>query len=498
MTAVAVSRLSVRSLADRAARAQARVEDALRVAPAGPERLLVVRRLELGRIAADARPERWHARAAGALADQGARAIHGAQAGAAAAGAVWFRSADEARALLLRELAAGRQPSAWFWRLAVRDWREAPLSAWLQLWIDAAERDPETAVALARAVVAAAEAGLLAQIVAAITAHVAARGPMSSDGPHSAKIQPTAALGPKVADAASSADPSPAPRLARRALEALPAATRAAFRAAFIAQRTSPAVIRWLARTVVLAAATDIAASPAVVDAAADALVAEGLGPAPATPPARSARTKPIDDEIADLRAPAPASELAAPVIDRQLAPPDAAPEPLHDPAAPSPATPESHAPETNEATSAYAGLLLLVRPLWRLGLAGWLDARPAAQLDGFARQLLHAIGRRMGAAETDPVLEALTARPDGEWSGEITAWRVGLDRWLRRTARLKLADLVKRRGGLLLAGDTLDIRFPQEAADIRLRRHALDLDPLWTPWLGLSIRYHFRDQPLQ
>jgi hypothetical protein len=95
-------------------------------------------------------------------------------------------------------------------------------------------------------------------------------------------------------------------------------------------------------------------------------------------------------------------------------------------------------------------------------------------------------------------VLEAIAARADGDWAAAITAWRVGLDRWLRRTARVKLAEVVRRRGGVLLAGDRLDVRFPLAAADIRLRRHALDLDPLWTPWLGLAVRYHFQDQPLQ
>jgi hypothetical protein len=249
---------------------------------------------------------------------------------------------------------------------------------------------------------------------------------------------------------------------------------------------------------IVLAAAPDIAARPAAVDAAVDALVAASLASKPAAPPTRSPQPAPIEAETPSERAAAPAPHPAARAISRAPTDEDT---PSHTPrasAAPASAEIESRAPEIIEVASAYAGLLLLVRPLWRLGLPEWLDARPAAQLDGFARQLLHAIGRRMAAEATDPALTALDARPDGDWADALTAWRVGLDRWLRRTARLKLADVVKRRGGVLLAGDTLDIRFPEQAADIRLRRHALDLDPLWTPWLGLSIRYHFQDQPLQ
>jgi hypothetical protein len=41
---------------------------------------------------------------------------------------------------------------------------------------------------------------------------------------------------------------------------------------------------------------------------------------------------------------------------------------------------------------------------------------------------------------------------------------------------------------------DRIAIRFPADAADPRLRRLALDVDPGWVPWLGLAIRYHFRD----
>ncbi|HEX3407847.1 MAG TPA: hypothetical protein VHS81_11465, partial [Caulobacteraceae bacterium] len=228
MTAVAVSRLHVRSPADRAARAQARVEDALRVAPAAPERLLVVRRLALGRIAADARPERWHERAAGALAEQSARAVHAAHPGAANAGAVWFRSPDEARALLLLELAAGRHPSAWFWRLAVRDWDEAPLAAWLPRWIAVAGRDPETALALARAVVAVAAAGWLETIVAAVAGRIAARPSAIPDPPQAATIAAPAGGASDVGEPIKPAQPGPALRLARRAWEALPVASRLA------------------------------------------------------------------------------------------------------------------------------------------------------------------------------------------------------------------------------------------------------------------------------
>jgi len=36
---------------------------------------------------------------------------------------------------------------------------------------------------------------------------------------------------------------------------------------------------------------------------------------------------------------------------------------------------------------------------------------------------------------------------------------------------------------------------FPPAAADIRLRRHALDVDPGWTDWLGLAVRYLYAER---
>jgi hypothetical protein len=54
------------------------------------------------------------------------------------------------------------------------------------------------------------------------------------------------------------------------------------------------------------------------------------------------------------------------------------------------------------------------------------------------------------------------------------------------------------RAGWLILHDESLEARYRVRSADIRLRRQALDLDPLWTPWLGLLIRYHYRDEPLR
>jgi hypothetical protein len=62
----------------------------------------------------------------------------------------------------------------------------------------------------------------------------------------------------------------------------------------------------------------------------------------------------------------------------------------------------------------------------------------------------------------------------------------------LRQTVRRRVHDLVNRPGELGWDEFRIDIRFPVADADLALRRRALDRDPGWTDWLGLSIRYHF------
>lgn len=142
---------------------------------------------------------------------------------------------------------------------------------------------------------------------------------------------------------------------------------------------------------------------------------------------------------------------------------------------------------------SRHAGLWLVVPSLIRLGVREWLTARPELLAHHPGAVLLHAIARHHRVPPDDPALLGLEppgeAEPIPAWAA---AWRHGLDRWLRRTSRRRLHDLLQRPGELEWGERKLDIRFPAEAADLALRRRALDCDPGWTDWLGLSIRYHF------
>lgn len=114
---------------------------------------------------------------------------------------------------------------------------------------------------------------------------------------------------------------------------------------------------------------------------------------------------------------------------------------------------------------------------------------------DGFAWALLRDIARRMPVPADDALWSSLlepAAETDGDWLG---AWRVGLDRWLRRRTGCKLADVVLRAGWLGGDETSIVIRFPLAAADIRLRRQAVDFDPGWVPWLGRSVTFLYRDR---
>jgi hypothetical protein len=149
------------------------------------------------------------------------------------------------------------------------------------------------------------------------------------------------------------------------------------------------------------------------------------------------------------------------------------------------------------EEVSRGAGVLLAIRALDRLGLGARLARDADAAASGFGRHLLRHIALRSRVPPDDALLALIAASDPAPDADALRAWRVGLDRWLRRRVRLRLADLARRRGWLYLADATLQVRFPLDAADMRLRRLALDVDPGWVPWLGLSVRYHYRDTAL-
>jgi len=371
------------------------------------------------------------------------------------------------------------------------------LDVWLHRWIARARGDPRAEAALARAVIAVAEAGHLPALVRATPFDLAASASAASPGgAQPAEIENPTSTTVKLDDFTSPAAPAIARAEASVARLSLAARGAAMMSLAHLPRGSGGA--RWLARMTLLAGAPELAFLGEALEAAAEALTWIAHAPVPTTakPPERSlARGPASDGERSPLPTPtgAPAAVETAGVAQFEGQP--SSPEP---PATPRRADPAPALQPWIEQASRVAGVFLLIRALARLGLPEWLAGRPDLAADGFAHALLHTIAARMGAPPDDPALAILAREAPRAWAGDLTAWRVGLDRWLRRTAQIRLADVVRRRGALLVHEDVVEARFRLALAEVRLRRRALDLDPHWTPWLGLSVRYHYRDEPLR
>jgi hypothetical protein len=303
---------------------------------------------------------------------------------------------------------------------------------------------------------------------------------------------------------------------ARRVMASLTPAALASIVAAMRSASGSPAARAWLVHLILTARVPELAVAPLLLAEAGNALAALLLtaqprldrGPADADAaagPARSADARPPRDHVPpaeDVQAPANAARHSnEPVVrDGRNGGHDAA-----ETVRTAPSQLEADVPLAEiavERVSQVAGLFLLIGALRRLGLPDWLDRHPQLAYEGFARHLLLAIAARMGAGPHDPVRRALMPydTTDADIAirdfPELAAWRVGLDRWLRRTARISVSETVRRRGWIIADAERISVRFRLDDADIRLRRRALDIDPGWVPWLGLTVGYVYRDEP--
>jgi hypothetical protein len=174
--------------------------------------------------------------------------------------------------------------------------------------------------------------------------------------------------------------------------------------------------------------------------------------------------------------------------------------------------------PETLGKTTTCAGLLFLVPILERLGIAPWLERHPRLLEAAFPAQLLLSLGRRGGLQDDDPLrlaIEEIAAdkplppltdwpapvrdllavpRPRCTLGSPVATWSTAVRRWCRRNARMGLIGLIRRRGRFQSSRTHLEICFDLSQIDLRLRRLALDADPGWVPWLGRVIRFHYLD----
>lgn len=496
MTSVAVKRLAVSTPAGRTAEARMRVEDALRLATFDDDRLFIFRKFDFGVMPQAARSSIWQARARKKMRFLVASAVHGGAPGAAESHAVWFRSHSEAQAHLLLLLARGIAPTAWFWRLAISDWRGATLREWLPSLFDRTQNVHADRVAIARTLLVALSEDCGAAIMAALT-----------QLPHVIQNQRPNAVSEVNTNADFQRQHEGCQRLAAAVIGRHQPGVQQQLARLLLDEKQDANARYWLATIAIVAVAIELEANSVQMEAivtllqteefwrqsqltvqSADAVPTHDQGKAAVVVALREKEPPPPKHIHAQAQIVSDSQNLQRSWRD------NFAEDPLpraHDAIA-HVVTPSLTTPEP-EFSSANAGLWLVVPALIKMGFSDWLETRNGPKWSGIGHALLAHIAQRYGLERQDPALSPvwLDVEISDEW---LIAWRVGLDRWLRRRANIRLCELVKKRGWIRRADASVTIRFRPEDADIRLRRRALDLDPGWLTWLGLVVRYEYRE----
>lgn len=495
MAAVEVAKLRLRCDARQRDRARFAIEDGLRTAIPDDRRLVLLRTMRIGGQVGSDNPAQRQAAVRGGWLAAIAGARHGGDDGAAGVNCVWFASRDEAETLLLSRLLSGRAVDGWFWKLALPNWQGRPLRDWLSECLSEAlaRGEDRRVLAIARSCVA---AGAIDRLVEAFA------GPGHTSAALSAASAAGAAPSPAMSPSRGELVPKRAAMPgARPAPMAVPPELRSAIANLVRAGGEARAVAQAIVRAWVLRQSPALALSPDLLASVVAATIEAAISARAVNPPRHdhadrhsafpmTGRTEKSSAQPRPAQAKRPAGE------DRSQPPASArAPPETSRPAQPAlhPAVPEGPPAARQRQHSRHAGLWLVVPSLVALGFREWLTERPALLGDNPGGRLLQAIARHHRVPADDPALTVLGDPVEADefplWTG---LWRHGLDRWLRRSIRRRLHDLVNRPGELDWDDLRLDVHYPAAAADLALRRRALDRDPGWTDWLGLSIRYHF------
>lgn len=467
------------------------LEDALRTAEFGDAgRLVVVRRLRLAGLPARPGPGQAARALEQAWAAQVRQAVPALTPGATAAPVVWFASRLEARAEWLAAWADDDRPrlAHWYWPAAL----QMPAAG-------SAVITPAVAAQVWRAARAASAPAWRRQVAAWPDVRVvtlARRWALAG-------VLPAPASAPEGAEAldADSADapPEAAPEAAARA-PCVHVATRIAPHAPLPAAAVRWLAAHWLAEageSSVLPPAhglqTIVALVPRIVAGTAPA-AADGSTPVPPSsgpaaieppaaqawsrllpgPPARPVRRRAATPQPAGRTPPTPPMHLDAPAL------------------APHPALvrlARSRPWLADGEATGHGGLLFLLNMLPALGFRAWLDGQPAGPV--FVDRLFLHLLDVTGAPPDDPQrawFDPAAAADDPR----LRLWRLRLRRALRRRVRLDLGELVRRPALVTATPTHLDLVFPLDEVDLRLRRVGLDLDPGWVPWFGRIVSFHF------
>lgn len=501
-----------------------RLEDALRCAslPDAGQRVLVVRKLALGRVPRQATPQQLSLLIEQRLASAGVQVVDGTAADAEQAQAASFASPLHARVVLVVRLLRRQSCTAWYWPLAVREFDCAlNAAANVRRIAEAIAGWPEASVALP------AWAG---EVVAEVGAHrlvVAVGGALGAELEQAvvrrAEAGVAGAWRQRVAQPPLGAPTKQDLQTPSVSEPVLAASSRAAARdKAVPAQLTPP-----LAREASAARwrwGSAVRVTEGAVNADSGASADDQAAAVTQVPTSRESRRRPRAGEAALATAVQGATSSG-----------------------------EAHAQSPGMAQraargvtvlrkvrrvllyrepTAFGGLLFLLPVLARLGLSQWLEGTDTAQAIAFARAVLRAALHRLQAASDDAMVAMLAPQGDdvesaapiaapapatwrSDWlcprtgglalaaaleqadtrDAQLTLWLTAARRWLRLIEGIGLATLTLRQARLAVTATHADVHFALANTDIRVRRRGLDIDPGWLPWFGRVVAFHFEPE---
>ena len=498
------------------------VEDALNTADFGDcGRLIIVRRLRLHAVPAHASSAlvsraleaAWRSLAMRAV---GADAPHAPQ-----ADAVFFASRVQARLAWLRRVATAADVSAWFWPSALPELRASAASGGSEPGVDAVvaalvdeawtetrqawEAWPDDAVtSLARCVSVPTSDRLLARL----TVSASGTSTTSTGAASMAHRQLAEAAASQVVRRLAVGQPLPGSAASWVAALWLDAAMR---REVTVAQARS--VVRQALRGASSAPTPTSRHAPGIQDS-------DRLGNGGGDLLTPSSVPTAVPNEIATAQTTAPLGTK------RSEAPPTSSPipwrvesglrsdqrlplkRPVGQPRA------SSHWPWLADAEfTAHGGLMILPNLLQSMRFARWLEGQPRDLRHPFVDALFSQVLRACDASADDPQ-RAWFVRSDTDahrWAAArfadgqqtldaaqaLRTWRLRLRHALRRHVGLDLHDLVNRSAWVSGTHTHIDVVFPLDEVDLRLRRRGLDSDPGWVSWLGRIVTFHFIERDL-
>lgn len=455
------------------------IEDALRTAslPDGGSRVLVIRKLSLGRIRASSAPSSISLRIEEAFARVAASAVHALSGEAAMATAVYFEHELEALTILAVRAALGLALDEWFWPLAVKGWKPGMT------------RDETMRTALAGALSSTAATAAALAFMRAMLRHgvcgTLAGALRYQDG--GALLR---AFGWSLQASVAAYDSQGVPESLFEQRRPEPAGSPSSE----IARVAAPWFAAWGAtdpRTFWLASALCAVESPF-------------LATQPAMLAARASRwivaeTRPFSRDVAveassghampgSLSGPSSKDDAAG--ARESIEVNAAAPRAYESPQQP---VPTSARPGANQLTS-RAGLFFLIPAMERLAMPAWLESHAGDAEWLLPYRVLQALALRLETPPGDPVLHALgdlASSPPRHVEEAVIEWVRRLRRYCRRS-RIGLHSLVCRPGRIAFTDTHIDVLFRLRLADIRVRRAGFDVDPGWTPWFGRVVRFHY------